>query len=252
MRPREPLSVNVPSVPLPPASPAAAVTSPPGGAGRGSGTGGPVADGALALQVDLLERQLERMRGMLGGYSATFFSHMRVWALATIALLVVSGWEPLSMAVLVVPFLVPFVFLEASYLFFHTVFARRHAAYLEAAIGRLVGRSVLPAHAIEAAYFYDPAAPKVSALSLARPLGHMSAMTLGYSAGAAVLWLAGLALSADRLAGAPGLAGLVVPGAVAWTAAIVAYLLWTWLARLDERRLEDALQKAYPGVNPDH
>ena len=206
----------------------------------------PSAGSAAGLQVELLERQLVRMRGMLGGYSAMFFTHMRVWTLAVVALLVVSRWEPLGAAVLVVPFLVPFVFLEASYLFFYAVFARRHAAYLEAEIGRLVGRPVLHAHTIEAAYFYDPAAPKISALSLARPLGHMSVMTVGYSAGAAILWLSGLLLTSDWLVGATGLAALIVPGALLWTIAIVVYLLWTWLARHDERRLEAALQAAYP------
>lgn len=223
--------VNVPSD-LRPAAPGAATTADP------------------ALTIELLERQLERMRGMLGGYSAMFFTHMRVWTLAVIALLVVSRWEPLGAAALVVPFLVPFVFLEASYLFFYSAFARRHAAYLEAEIGRLVGRPVLHAHAIEAAYFYDPAAPKISALSLARPLGHMSVMTVGYSAGAAILWLAGLLLTSDWLTGATGLATFVVPGALLWTISIVVYLLWTWLSRHDEQRLEAALRAAYPDAGP--
>ena len=204
-----------------------------------------------ALEIELLERQLGRMRGMLGTYSALFFTHMRAWTMAVIALLVASRWEPLGGAVLVVPFLVPFVFLEASYLFYYSVFARRHAAFLEATIGARLGRPVLPAHTIEAAYFYDPAAPKISALSLARPLGHMSAMTVGYAAGAAVLWLAGVALSVDWLAGAGGLAALVIPGALLWTVAIVVYLLWTWLGRADEQRLEAALRAAYPGIDPD-
>jgi hypothetical protein len=206
----------------------------------------------IALEIELLERQLERMRGMLGSYSHLFFSHMRVWALATIALLVVSRWEPLGAAVVVVPFLVPFVFLEASYLFYHTVFARRHAAFLEAEIGARLGRPVLHAHSIEAAYFYDPAAPKISALSLSRPLGHMSVMTVGYSLGAALLWVAGMALSNDWLSGrADGLAVLVLPAALLWTVGVVGYLLWIWLGRADERRLEAALRRAYPGVDPD-
>lgn len=200
-------------------------------------------------EVTLLAAQLERMRGMLGAYSALFFAHMRIWSLATIALLVATRWEPLAPGVAIVPFLVPFVFLEASYLFFYTVFARRHAAALERTLNARLGRPVLHAHAIEAAYFYDPAAPKISALSLGRPLGHMSAVTVGYSLGAAILWLAGLLLTVawvDALPGDPGLAALLVPGALAWTAAIVLYLLWTWLARVDERRLEDALAAAYP------
>ena len=209
---------------------------------------------ADAAELRILEAQLERMRGMLGGYSMRFFDHMRVWSIVTIALLVATRWEPIEPGIAIVPFLVPFVFLEASYLFFYSVFARRHAAALERTIGARLGRPVLHAHAIEAAYFYDPAAPKISALSLARPLGHMSAMTVGYSAVAAFAWLAGLLLTrdwVDRLAGPAGLAGFLVPGALAWTLAVVAYLLWTWLARVDERRLEAALDAAYPPAGMD-
>jgi len=204
---------------------------------------------ADADEVALLSAQLERMRGMLGAYSAQFFLHMRTWSIVTIALLVATRWEPLAPGIAIVPFLVPFVFLEASYLFFYTVFARRHAAALERTLNARLGRPVLHAHAIEAAYFYDPAAPKISALSLGRPLGHMSAMTVGYSAGAALLWLAGLLLThawVGTLPADPGLAGMLVPGALAWTGAIVLYLLWTWLRRVDERRLEAALAAAYP------
>jgi len=204
---------------------------------------------ADADEVALLSAQLERMRGMLGAYSAQFFLHMRVWSIVTIALLVATRWEPLAPGIAIVPFLVPFVFLEASYLFFYTVFARRHAAALERTLNARLGRPVLHAHAIEAAYFYDPAAPKISALSLGRPLGHMSAMTVGYSLGAALLWLAGLLLThawVGTLPADPGLVGLLVPGALAWTGAIVLYLLWTWLRRVDERRLEAALAAAYP------
>jgi len=197
-----------------------------------------------ALEVELLERQLERMRGMLGTYSAMFFVHMRLWAIATIALLVASRLEPLGPAAIVVPFLVPFVFLEASYLFYYTVFARRHAAFLEGTIGARLGRPLLHAHAIEAAYFYDPAAPKISALSLARPLGHMSGMTVGYTVGGVILWVAGWLGMLDVVGGE--VAGIVPLGALAWTGAVVLYLLWTWLGRADEQRLEAALRAAYP------
>ena len=201
-----------------------------------------------ALEVELLEHQLVRMRGMLGTYSAMFFAHMRIWAIVTIALLVVSRLEPLGPAAIVVPFLVPFVFLEASYLFYYSVFARRHAAFLEGAIGARLGRPVLHAHTIEAAYFYDPAAPKTSALSLARPLGHMSAMTAGYSLAGAMLWFAGWLGMLDALGGE--VAGVAPLAALAWTGVVVLYLLGTWLGRADERRLEAALRAAYPEVDP--
>jgi len=210
-------------------------------------------DPAGGARMELLERQLERMRGMLFEYSRLFFVHTRTWAIVTLAILAASLVEPLGGLVLVVPFLVPFVFLEASYLFWYTVFARRHAEWLERSIAALLESPVPAAHHLEAAYFYPPDAPKVSAFSLARPLSHMSVMTVGYSAAAGLLWLAGLVLSlewvAERSSGSRLLnllLELAVPLAVAWTAAIAAYLVWTWLWGDDEARLLAALDEAYP------
>jgi hypothetical protein len=45
------------------------------------------------------------------------------------------------------------------------VFARRHAEFLERTINARLGRDVLAAHRLEAAYFYEPDAPKLSFLS---------------------------------------------------------------------------------------
>ena len=101
----------------------------------------------------LLEHQLQRMRGMLFGYSQLFFTHMRVYTLVTLAILAASLWQPLGGAVLLVPFLVPFVFLEASYLFWYTVFARRHAEWLERALQVQTGSRAPAAHRLEAAFF---------------------------------------------------------------------------------------------------
>jgi hypothetical protein len=220
----------------------------------------------LDHEVDLLERQLERMRGMLFEYSRLFFVHMRTWAIVVLAILGASLIEPLGGLVLSVPFVVPFVFMEASYLFWYTVFARRHAEWLERAIGARLAAArpatthaapaaPLPvAHRLEAAYFYPPDATKVSAFSVARPLSHMSVMTLAYAAGAGLLWLAGLILSADWVSsqdGASGLLGLALPASVVWTIAIGGYLVWTWLRGADEARLLAALDEAYPeGARP--
>jgi hypothetical protein len=210
-------------------------------------------DAAADPAITLLEHQLERMRGMLFEYSRLFFVHIRTWTIVVLGILVASLVEPLGGAVLIVPFLVPFVFMEASYLFWYTVFARRHAEWLERALATRLGRGVPAAHRLEAAYFYEPDAPKVAAFSLARPLSHMSAVTLAYSAGAGLLWLAGLVLSMRWLSAQAGgspmldlLRSLVVPAAVAWTGIIAAYLLWTWLRRPDEMRLLAALDEAYP------
>ncbi len=153
----------------------------------------------------MLEAQLERMRGMLFGYSQLFFVHMRVYTLAALAILVASLWEPLGGAVLLIPFLVPFVFIEASYLFWYTVFARRHAEWVERTLATRTPDRLPAAHRLEAAYFYAPDSPKVAALDLRRPLSHMSAATLTYSAGAALLWLSGLILSLDWIGRQPDL-----------------------------------------------
>jgi hypothetical protein len=213
--------------------------------------GGLVPDAAAAAELHLLEAQLERMRGMLFGYSSLFFATIRNWTFLSIGLLVLGWSGVLPAAVVPVPFIVPFAFLETGYLFWYTVFARRHAERLEQAINERLGRDVLVAHRLEAAYFYPPDAPKIAALSFGNPLGFMGAMTIGYSAGAGLLWLAGLVstnayvetLDGGIFAGGP--VGFVVPAAIAWTAIIVAYLAWAFLRRPDEERLLAVLHDSY-------
>jgi hypothetical protein len=210
---------------------------------------------AADQRIELLARQLERMRGMLAAYSAMFFAHMRLWGVVTVGLLVASSWQPLGAAAGIIPFLLPYVFLEASYLFWYTVFARRHAEWVERAIDARLGEAVLVAHRLEAAYFYPPDRPRISALSLARPLSHMSAATAGYTGAAGLAWVAGLLLWEGWLAehgGGDPLPAMVTPAALAWTAAIVAYLLWFWLRNPDERRLVAALESGYanPSAGP--
>ncbi len=201
---------------------------------------------AEAIELQLLADQLRRMRGMLFAYSDLFFRTIRNWAFLVIILLVASTIEPFGAAVIPVPFIVPFAFLETGYLFYYAVFARRHAERLEQAINERFGHDVLVAHRLEAAYFYPPDRPKVAAFSLARPTGFMSAMTLGYSAGAAILWAAGMVGLAGWAADAGSdVAALLVPGALVWTAVIVLYLAWTFLVRPDERRFEAVLRDAY-------
>jgi hypothetical protein len=141
---------------------------------------------------------------------------------------------------------VPFAFLETGYLFFYTVFARRHAEYLERAINQRFGRDVLVAHRLEAAYFYPPEAPKIAAISLGRPLGMMSVMTLGYTIGAGLLWLAGMGGLVDLAARDGGsrfavlgfpIGPFLAPVALALTVLIAGYLCWKFLTGHDERRL---------------
>jgi hypothetical protein len=207
---------------------------------------------AAAAELRVLEAQLERMRGMLFGYSSLFFATIRSWAFLSIGLLVLGWSGVLPAAVVPVAFIVPFAFLETGYLFWYTVFARRHAERLEQAINERLGRDVLVAHRLEAAYFYPPDAPKIAALSFGNPLGFMGGMTIGYSAGAGLLWLAGL-LSTNAFIHdnkSPGFPlslpeTIVVPLAIAWTLVIAGYLAWSFLRRPDEERFLVVLRDAY-------
>jgi hypothetical protein len=201
-------------------------------------------------EIRLLSEQLTRMRGMLVAYSDLFFRRIRDWTLVTLALLVVAEAGIAPAAVIIVPFLVPFAFLETGYLFAYTVFARRFAERIERRIDGLLGRDVLIAHRLEAAYFYPPDAPKVAAFSLGRPLGIVSVATLGYTAGAALLWLAGFVGLLEVTADGSSTGALVRVAAVVWTVAIAGYLVWTFLARHDEARLLRELDGWGPAATP--
>jgi hypothetical protein len=207
---------------------------------------------AERLEIDLLRDQLGRMRAMLYKFTHLFFVSIHVWAVGAIALLVLGSTAEWAAAALFVPFVVPLAFLETGYLFYYTVFARRHAERLEQAIDERLGRDVLVAHRLEAAYFYPPERPKIAFLSFGNPLGFASAMTVGYSVAAALLWTAGVVLSHGFVAQSPpgGLIGVVVPAQVAWTAVVAAYLVWYFLARRDEDRLMRALAESYRVAAP--
>lgn len=189
--------------------------------------------------------QLARMRGMLFRYSDLFFKRIRDWGIVTIALVVVGSTELAPAAMIVVPFLVPFVFLETAYLFFYTVFARRHAEYLERAINARFGRDVLVAHRLEAAYFYPPEAPKIAAISFGDPFGLMSVATLGYTAVAGCLWLAGMVGASLYVEGSPTPVAWLPVAAGVWTVAVAGYLIWVFLRGAAEGRLLAELQRSY-------
>ncbi|MEI7742638.1 MAG: hypothetical protein WCK58_02680 [Chloroflexota bacterium] len=216
-----------------------------------AGAGRPAAPDPAELR--LLEDQLARMRGMLFGYSERFFERIRTYLVVTLALFLAAGiWPPM---VIVIPFLVPFAFMETGYLFFYTVFARRHAEYLERAINARLGKEVLVAHRLEAAYFYPPDKPRIAGISLGNPLGMMSVMTIFYTGGAALLWVAGM-LATWNLVDAgqvspPIVAALLLPVALVWTAAIAAHLVVAGLTRRDEKPLIAELDAAY-GAPPAH
>jgi hypothetical protein len=196
-------------------------------------------------ELRLLEQQLERMRGMLGAYSGLFFRQITVWGVVSLVILALSGLSAGAPIGFLLTFIVPFAFLEAGYTFYYTVFARRHAEFIEKSINARFGRAVLPAHRLEAAYFYPPDAPKLSFLSFARLSGYGSVMTIGYSVAALLLWGAGMEEGLAQVA-AGSLDPVLLWIAVAWTLGVTAFLLWHFLAKRDERRLLVELKASYP------
>jgi hypothetical protein len=196
-------------------------------------------------ELRLLEQQLERMRGMLGAYSGLFFRQITVWGVVSLVILALSGLSAGAPIGFLLTFIVPFAFLEAGYTFYYTVFARRHAEFIEKSINARFGRAVLPAHRLEAAYFYPPDAPKLSFLSFARLSGYGSVMTIGYSVAALLLWGAGMEEGLAQVA-AGGLDPTLIWAALAWTLGVTAYLLWHFLAKRDEKRLLVELKASYP------
>jgi len=196
-------------------------------------------------ELRLLEQQLERMRGMLGAYSGLFFRQITVWGVVSIVILALSGLSAGAPIGFLLTFIVPFAFLEAGYTFYYTVFARRHAEFIEKSINARFGRTVLPAHRLEAAYFYLPDAPKLSFLSFARLSGYGSVMTIGYSVAALLLWGAGMEEGLAQVA-AGGLDQALIWTALAWTLGVTAFLLWHFLAKRDEKRLLVELKASYP------
>jgi hypothetical protein len=200
--------------------------------------------GDADTEIGLLQDQLARMRAMLYGYSDLFFRRIRDWALLSVGLLLLGAGDIVPAAPWFVPFVVPFAFLETAYLFWYTVFARRFAATLEQRINSLLRADVLIAHRLEAAYFYPPAAPRLAALSVGNLLGMMSITTLGYTGAAALLWGAGFA---DMVDAAPT---VVTMAALAWTAAITAYLVWSSVTRREETRLLVELDRWHGSQRP--
>lgn len=196
-------------------------------------------------ELRLLEQQLERMRGMLGAYSGLFFRQITVWGVVSLVILALSGLSAGAPIGFLLTFIVPFAFLEAGYTFYYTVFARRHAEFIEKSINARFSRAVLPAHRLEAAYFYPPDAPKLSFLSFARLSGYGSVMTIGYSVAALLLWGAGMEEGLAQVA-AGGLDPALIGAALAWTLGVTAYLLWHFLAKRDEKRLLVELKASYP------
>ena len=216
--------------------------------------------GALApSDLRILEDQLARMRGMLFGYSERFFERIRTYLLIVLGLLVIAGSGIFPSAVVAVPFLVPFAFLETGYLFYYTVFARRHAEYLERAINARLGRDVPRGPPPGGRLLLPARCPQDRRDLDGQPAGHDVGDDPGLRGRAALLWLVGVLgtinlLALNEVNPAPLGHPRSCPCQLVWTLAIAGHLMYSSLTRRDEKPLLAALDAAYgapPSTSPD-
>jgi hypothetical protein len=133
----------------------------------------------------------------------------------------------------------------ASFFLHFCDFARVHARALEGRINRLLGREVLVASELEAAYFYPHVSPKFSGFSLSAPATFFSAFTVHFTVvwGGLVLWAA--ARLRDRLEGTPF--WILAAAWTVWAGAQAAYLYWWFVHSGAEARLAERLEEVYRG-----
>jgi hypothetical protein len=193
------------------------------------------------LEYDALTRQLERMRAMQYAYNRKFFILLLVSTLAAVGLILHGSREGL----VVVGFGLVTTGVTASFFLHFCDFARVHARALEGRINRLLGREVLVASELEAAYFYPHVSPKFSGFSLSAPATFFSAFTVHFTVvwGGLVLWAA--ARLRDRLEGTPF--WILAAAWTVWAGAQAAYLYWWFVHSGAEARLAERLEEVYRG-----
>lgn len=195
-------------------------------------------DETARVEIDLLARQLARMRGMQYAYNRKFFS-LLLLSVVAIALAFttasLAGWVLLAFGLVTAGF-------TASFFLHFSDFARTHARAIETRINTLLGRRVLLASEIEADYFYPHETSKISGFVPNRPATFFSMFTLHFTA----IWAGAIAAAWWNVLGELGLWRGLPPIVLftGWTALNVAFLL-KWFDGDAERRIAGMLRAAY-------
>jgi hypothetical protein len=196
-------------------------------------------------QLSVLEAQLERMRAMLYGYYDQFYRFLNIHLVSLFALTAVGLWG-VERIVLLLPFYVVFIGFHASYLYSYVILARTYATAIERRINTHLGGPYLVAHELEAAYIFPVSRRRFVAFSPATPGSFLSAETVMFSSGGALLfgvfavWATRHAIDADRLWGT-----LYVVTLIVWSVGTLGYLTWYHLRSNYEQRLRTILTARY-------
>ena len=128
--------------------------------------------------LDVLQRQLERMRGMLYGYYSQFFTALHVQTVIVISIVALSLLPQMRMLILVLPFYIVHSGAYNAFLMSYNIFARVYAESLENKINQIVGGEYLVASRMENEYIYRIASPKIVAVDLKEPAKAISLNTI--------------------------------------------------------------------------
>jgi hypothetical protein len=204
-------------------------------------------DTSLALRLQTLHMQLERLRAMLYKYSEMFYQLVFVGIITLIFMTMASMTVALRATALLIPFFVIYTGVQSAYFLTHVIFARIYAREIEQRIKQFLEDDSLSAHRQEAVSLF----PLDGAQSGGVPLRLRQTFT-GFIA--IHFWLtcgAGFALAAYRAWQLlPELAGEFPPARYyfwalgAWALLHLVYLAWYFGSRHHERRIKQIVSEA--------
>lgn len=198
--------------------------------------------------LDILARQLERMRGMLYGYYSQFFQAIHLFTVLILAIVALSLLPQMRALILALPFFVIYAGSFCAYLITYNFFARIYAAALEQRINSILGEEVLVAHRMEDVFIYKPASPKFVAFDLTAPSTAISAITVSYTLAGIILIIIGAYRAVQLLPGLIPRCPLLKaywPTLIVWGLLHLVYLLWYFLTAKQEKQIDKIVRDAY-------
>jgi len=198
--------------------------------------------------LEILHKQLERMRAMLYKYSELFYK-LIVLGVVTLVLMAAACMTDTFRAVaLIIPFFAIYLGVQSAYFLSYVVFARVYATGIEKRINRMIADDALIAHRLEAAYLYPLDGAQFAGVPARVGQSFIGFITIHFwLTGAAVIALA--AYRAWQLLPALTLQfpplRFYFPTLILWSLLHLFYLVWYFGARRDERRIEKLVSEVY-------
>ena len=198
--------------------------------------------------LEILHKQLERMRAMLYKYSELFYKLIVLSVVALILMAAACMTDTFRAVALIIPFFAIYVGLQSAYFLSYVIFARVYATGLEKRINRMIADDALIAHRLEAAYLYPLGGAQFAGVPARVGQSFIGFITIHF-------WLMGavvIALAAYRAwQMLPSLTlqfpplRFYFPALILWSLLHLIYLVWYFGARRDERRIEKLVSEAY-------